>query len=432
MVFNFEFILITLIILLIDFYSEIQLKNDGSLLERFVYLIGVKSLFNLFKFVFFFSLTLIFFNFKIGVYLDKVFDESLTVFLKYGFTMVAIVSIFIVFYNSNRISRQFRINSLQSAGLERMNQFIAKIQYIIYRIISFSLVFWILYISYTRLSDLNYDLISRGLGIWDWIKIDQDNGDNYNKGVYFSMLLTAVLFFIFNNAFLKKQSDYLQFRVIRRSFFKYFFISLILGIGLFFGFFSIFNGIYNLLNSGFNDWVSQENILGILPIRVSAVFILIYLLTYIYKQVLHKELWSFLKLGLLPIRYDFEGKMRTYIDLNNRETLFFCQISFYILNLSLAEYFIINGSSSTYLSLLNFSILFILDDYKLIDDYTRHYGGILKSHFLRLTLFNIMMIVVAIIILLSNKFYLTLTGYVLMTAILLFYYLVNLNHYRLL
>ena len=201
---------------------------------------------------------------------------------------------------------------------------------------------------------------------------------------------------------------------------------------MFSGFFSIFNGIYNLLNTGFSEWINKENILGILPIRISSILILYYLINYIYKEVLNKKFFAFLMIGILPIRRESEKVSRSTINLNNKETLFFCQISFYVINLALAELFIIYSYQSVYLSILNFSILFIIDDFKLINDYSRRFGSVIKIHFLRLTLFNLVMITASITILITHEFYWYLMTYILIILVLSSYYIKNLHHYRML
>ncbi|WP_165572079.1 hypothetical protein [Flavobacterium sp. KMS] len=331
-----------------------------------------------------------------------------------------IFSVGVIFSNSNELFRQLQGYSIEN---EKLNQLAANLKYLLFRVISFTLTFFIF--KYTLEYILKLDLYFRkdNLSIFDWLEYNKNEIDNYNRGVYFSLLLTIIIFFLFNNSFIKKNSNYWDYRAISFDFFKYFFISIILSLGLFFGIFSIFNGIFNIFNSSLTQWISKENILGILPIRISSLLILVYLIGYIYKEVLNKNLIHFLVLGIFPIRTI--SKYSQSIVFEKRETLFFSQISFYILNIALAELFVIIGYKSIYLSILNFAILFILDDFKIINDYSNGLRSILPSHFIRIWIFNIIMIVVALILLANKEYYEILTMYLLFTFILFRYYFKN-------
>ncbi|WP_299764233.1 hypothetical protein [uncultured Dokdonia sp.] len=430
MVIGLGSICVGVVLLFIDFYSETQIKNYGSIIERLVYLINIKSLFNILKLIFLLYALLLLFDAPPLDYINKSLDVPLIGLYLNGILIAGFISIFITLYNSKSISRQFG-NYYLNINFSKINTLFSNLQYLTYRLVSFSLVFFLFIFVFRSLKNLEISFKIRDLGIFDWIVVNTGSVDNYNKGVYFSLILTVFIFFIFNNAFLKRESTFFEYRIIRWSFLKYFFISVVLAIGLFFGFFSIFNGIYNLLNIGFSEWVNKENVLGVLPIRISSILILFYLMSYIYKEVLNKSLFSFLIIAILPVRNDIENNVQSVINLNNSETLFFCQISFYVVNLALAEMFIIYGHQSIYLSILNFSILFIIDDFKLIDDYTRRFGSILKFHFLRLTIFNLIMISTSITVLITYSFYWHLTIYFLLLIILGFYYFKNLHYYRL-
>ncbi|WP_369765280.1 hypothetical protein [Flavobacterium sp. WC2429] len=325
-----------------------------------------------------------------------------------------------VLSNSKNIHYQLRGLNFESDQLE---QFSANIKYLFIRIASFTLSFFIFKLVFKFMIQLHDYFISRHLYIFDWLVLNTNEVDNYNKGVYLSLVLTILMFFLFNNAFIKKNSDNWRFREINFNYFKYLFISLILGLGLFFGLFSIFNGIHNLLSKGISDWITKENVLGILPIRLSSLMILYYLLTYIYSEVLHKKLPHFLFLGIFPVR-TIEYYNET-ISFNKRETLFFCQISFYIINIALAEFFIIINFKHIYLSILNFAILFILDDFKIINDYSNGMRKVMKWHFWRIFIFNLIMLSTVITLLVTEDYYWILTLYVILFGVLCWYYLKN-------
>jgi hypothetical protein len=331
-----------------------------------------------------------------------------------------VFSFIVILTNSKELFRQLEDYAIEN---EILNKIFAHLKYIFFRMISYTLTFTIFKYSLQNIIRLHEYFLQKNLHLFDWLNINTSNVDNYNKGVYFSLLLTIIIFFLFNNSFIKRTSGELEYREIKFDFLKYFFITTMLCIGLFFGFFSIFNGSYNLLSSSLTSWISKENILGILPIRISSLLIIVYLLSYIYKEVLDRNIVAFLLIGILPIRSlpYYKGN----INFEKRETLFFSQISFYILNIALAEFLIIIGYKSLYLSILNFAILFILDDFKIINDYSQGFRKVLTWHFMRVWLFNIIMMVFAVILLSKKKYYLTLVTYLILTFILFRYYFKN-------
>jgi hypothetical protein len=421
----YNILFFTTIVLVIEFYSEIHLRNYGTIGQRVFHLLGIKTLFNIFKISVLFGIIYIGIDlYKLYDFLDWRFVESRIVDLsapKYQYLVVPFsFSIIIILINADEIFKKLRVISTSQ---KQLDSFVTNVMYILFRLLSFALTFMIFktILHYIMALDVYFD--EKDLYILDWLIVDKDGQDNYNKGVYFSLILTSLAFILFNNAFIKKNSDNWDYRRIKLDFFKYFLITIILCIGLFFGFFSIFNGIFNILNSNFSEWFSKENILGIFPIRMSSLLIIIYLSTYIYKQVLKGNLGRFLVLGLLPIRsvQDYDN----FIIFRDRETLFFSQISFYILNIALAELYIIFGYKSIYLSVLNFSILFILDDFKIISDYSKNLRSVLTSHFVRIWLFNLIMLFSSVVLLIKKDHHALLVLYMVLTFILFRYYYKN-------
>lgn len=412
------------IILFIEIYSEAHLKNYGRFIERIVYLLSIKTLFNLFKFSFLLSSLYVLLNLDKSKILANFLNGKIinTDYYNFAFFLFpsGLFSLIVIATNSKELFRQLEDYSINN---EKLNKFFANLKYLFFRTISFILTFFIFKYTLIIVSALNTFLIQHNLFVFDWLNANSSNTDNYNKGVYFSLILTVMFFFLFNNSFIKKNSGEWDYREVKFDFLKYFFITLILCLGLFFGFFSIFNGLYNLLNSRLSIWISKENILGILPIRISSLLIVVYLLSYIYKEILNKDLTSFLLLGILPLR-----KIKNYkgeINFERHETLFFSQISFYIINIALAEFFIIIGYKNIYLSILNFAILFILDDFKIINDYSQGLKNVLKLHFFRVWIFNLIMLLVAIILLVKYEYYLILSVYLIFTILLFRYYFMN-------
>jgi hypothetical protein len=421
---SLSLIIFSIIILFIEIYSETHLKNYGRFIERIVYLLSIKTIFNLIKFSVLISFCYALLNLKESPLLynfieNKVINIDFKNWFFY-FVPTGVFSLIVILTNSKELFRQLEDYAIEN---EILNKIFAHLKYIFFRMISYALTFTIFKYSLQNIIRLHEYFLQKNLHLFDWLNINTSNLDNYNKGVYFSLLLTIIIFFLFNNSFIKRTSGELEYREIKFDFLKYFFITTMLCIGLFFGFFSIFNGLYNLLSSSLTSWISKENILGILPIRISSLLIIVYLLSYIYKEVLDRNIVAFLLIGILPIRSlpYYKGN----INFEKRETLFFSQISFYILNIALAEFFIIIGYKSLYLSILNFAILFILDDFKIINDYSQGFRKVLTWHFMRVWLFNIIMMVFAVILLSKIKYYLTLVTYLILTFILFRYYFKN-------
>src|SRR5690606_2910193 len=113
------------------------------------------------------------------------------------------------------------------------------------------------------------------------------------------------------------------------------------------------------------------------------------------------------------------------ISFDGRETLFFCQIGFFIINVALAEFFIIINFKNIYLSILNFAILFIIDDFKIINDYSDGMKKVLITHYMRITVFNLIILITAIVLLINTKQYFVLISYLVLFAILCRYYIKN-------
>jgi len=424
MTFTTFLVLLSFTVCFIEVYSEFHIRNYGTFLERFVYLFSIKTLFTLLKLGCFISFIYILFDFKfisnVALHAENAIIKIAWPHWYYYLIGPFVFAFFTISSNSKELYRQLRGFSIDN---ERIDNFFASIKYLTIRLISFVLSFLIFKYVFEFMQMLHEYYIEKGLYIFDWLVFDLRDVDNYNKGVYFSLAITITIFLLFNNAFIKKNSDTWRFREINFAYLKYLFISLILSLGLFFGFFSIFNGFHNLINNGVSEWITKENVLGILPIRLSSIMIVYYLLTYIYAEVLNKKLGNFILLAILPIRHI--SNYHTSINFSKSETLFFAQIGFYIINIALAEFFIIIGFKSVYLSILNFTILFILDDFKIINDYSNGMQRVMPWHFIRICIFNVIMLMVAITLLFSREYYYILALYLILFFILFRYYIKN-------
>ncbi|MGC1632524.1 MAG: hypothetical protein WA749_10485, partial [Gelidibacter sp.] len=242
-------IIISIIVCSIDVYAEIHIQNDGTFLERSFYLLSIKTLFIFFKLSCLISFIYIIFDLKLidntaslaDITIVSISWENWYLYLTAPF----IVALFIIFSNSRKLLRQLQSLNIDN---ERINNFLANLKYLLIRIFSFTLAFLIFKFVFIYMNKLHEYFIFKKLYMFDWLIVDPNSIDNYDYGLYISLTLTIIIFFLFNNAFIKKNSDVLRFREINFHYLKYLFISLILGLGLFFGLFSIFNGFHNLIN----------------------------------------------------------------------------------------------------------------------------------------------------------------------------------------
>jgi len=129
------------------------------------------------------------------------------------------------------------------------------------------------------------------------------------------------------------------------------------------------------------DFFKTELEKGILPLRISSLLIGFRLVIIVFRLLISQD-----------IAEKFE--MLTY-------KLF--QYFFYIVPLASLWFFTINGDSSIPIVLLSWSIFFILDDWNIIDDYTREFKSKpLGSHALRIFGFNIIIFVLCAVCLFTK------------------------------
>ena len=421
-------IIICSLVLFIEIYNETFLMNYGSFGERFKHLFSLKMIFKIVKLTSFFFLIYLYINklTNITEINESFFKENIFKIqvqkIYYYLLPVFVYSLIMILSNSIVILEQFSFDKYSKGRFVQLTAFLS---YILYRIFAFCFTYIIFALTFFLLIYLDNSFTTKNLRIFDWFYLTENLNHNYNTGVYFSLILTVTIFFLFNNAFLKINSNLFNYRAIEMSFFAYFFITIIICIGVFFGFFSIFNAIYNIRATSLTAWFNKENVIGLLPIRLASILILFNLFKYIYKETLEGQLIPFLGLALFPIR-QIENYYLT-IKIETRETLYFSQIAFYILNIAVAEYFVINEYKIVYLSILNFAILFIQDDFSIINEYSDGLQSVLYSHLRRIHLFNLIMLVSSALALILTENYGVLTIYLILTAILVSLYLYNVS-----
>lgn len=425
---NFDKIFfLCLAIVLIEIYNEYRINNYGRFLDRFFYLFNIRNIFNTIKISTFLSYLLIIF-FKDYSYLENIYliIKNLGLIELNYIPMISFIIITIIF-RYERLKTEFGYSYTTNSSL------VVNLKYIVFRLVSFLFVFFIFKYVYIGINQLDFYFLKNKMSLFDWNNIEViDKSLLYKKGVYFSLLIVISFFFLINNGFLKINSSYDEEKSIKLDFIKYLFVSFVLCIGFFLSIYSILNAFYSINNSSFNEFISHDNIFGILPIRIASIIILYSFLVYFYKNVLEEKFVYFLIICLIPLKLKQNYSKKsifynpyTIINFNDRETLYFSQISFYIINIAISEIAYINNLKSVYFSLLNIIILFIIDDFNIINSYSRGFYDTMKWHVIRIFLANLLMFINSIILLSSSNLYLFLIIYLLLSICLSLIYFSN-------
>ena len=138
-------ILVSIIILFIEIYSETHLKNYGRFIERIVYLFSIKTLFNLFKFSVLISSAYVLLDLQKSNFLSETVKNKIINIDVQNFEIYlipsAIFSLGFIIMNSKELNRQLEDYSIDN---ETLNKFFAKIKYLFFRTISYLLTFFII------------------------------------------------------------------------------------------------------------------------------------------------------------------------------------------------------------------------------------------------------------------------------------------------
>ena len=414
-------------IVVIEIFNEFRINNYGRIFDRFFYLFNVRNIFNSIKISSFLSfLIIIFFKdisyFKdIHLIIEKLGIQELNYIPMIAFTLLIII------FKYERLKTEFGYSYTTNSSI------VVNLKYIIFRLISFLFIFYIFKYVFIGINQLDMYFLENKMSMFDWYNIELINKSLlFKKGVYFSLLIVIFSFFLINNGFLKINSSYGEEKNIKLDFIKYLFVSFVLCTGIFLSIYSILNAFYSINNSSFNDFISHDNIFGILPIRIASIIILYNFLIYFYKNVLEEKIVYFIIICLIPLKLKENYSKKsifynpyTIINFNDRETLYFSQISFYIINIAISEIAYINNIKSVYFSLLNIIILFIIDDFNIINSYSRGFSDTIKWHVIRIFSANLLMFMSSIILLSGSKLYLFLIIYLSFSIFLSFIYFSN-------
>lgn len=413
---------LSILVVFVEFYNEVRLNNFGNFFERTFYFFNVRNIFNILSFSTIFSFIIIFF-FENNT-IQEINDIQLK---KLNFYPPVFFTLLVILFRFEKLKKSF------GYYYDSKFSFLVNLKYIFYRSISFIATFYIFKFTFLFYSFLNKVLIKNNFYFNDWLITEtSDESLLFKKGVYISIFIAICFFFLVNNGFLKINSSHKEQKQVKIEFLNYLFVSLILCFGVFLSLYSIFNAYYSINNTSFKEFMSYDNVFGILPIRVASVIILYNFLIYFYKNVLDKKLLLFILITLAPFNF-FSGSNYSFLNgfndikITDRETLYFSQISFYIINLAVSEIAYIANINSLYFSILNFSILFIIDDFVIINAYSKGFQSTLMWHYFRIFATNCLMFISSIALLYNNELSFVLITYLIFALMLSLIYFKNFN-----
>ncbi|MBK8608517.1 MAG: hypothetical protein IPL84_00790 [Chitinophagaceae bacterium] len=239
-------------------------------------------------------------------------------------------------------------------------------------------------------------LILVTVSVFDWLIAEKIDNVNFHKGFNFSIVMTIIisagfLFLLLRNS-----------RVKRNIRFRFFILAIVFGIGFFISFYSLTNLLYNIFAfNSINEWFLFENANGLFTIRITSFVILYGLIKYIFNHILNREL-----------NYDIGIRLRKYVptqygigtmSYSNYSTVYFSQMGFYIITLCILFYSYRIGYKSPVVSILNWSLFFIIDDWAIIYNYTYRIGKIIGFDSVKIFIFNLLLLILTTILL--NKIF---------------------------
>lgn len=416
---------ISILIVLIEFYNETRLNNYGKFFDRIYYYFNVRNIFNIISLSTIVCCFLIFNKYKL---IDDLNNTILvTNYRNLNYYPMLALTLIVILFRYEKLKNEFGYQ------FSSRNSFLINIKYFLFRVFSFIFTFYIFKFVLKIYAYIDTFLIKNEYYVSDWLQSENlSNEILFKKGVYFSIIITIGIFFFINTGFLKINTSYKEEKSVKLDFFKYLFVSFILCFGIFLSLYSIFNAFYNINNSSFKEFMSYDNIFGILPIRIASVIILYNFSTYFYKNVLDKKMLLFIIIAIIPYNFNKLDKSLSSISnyfnkiqINDRETLYFSQISFYIINIAVSEITYINNISTVYFSILNFTILFIIDDFVIINAYSRGFERTLKWHYFRIFGANLLMFGTSLILLANYKLFAILLVYIFLSILLSLIYFKN-------
>lgn len=339
----------------------------------------------------------------------QIFDPSR--FLNWVCYLLAILLIYLLFYviYQRRIRARFSPPDAPPIsyreGLQHFmsSSFLMNLSILLFFIFTYWTIGW-----------MDRWFLREGMSQLDWLFVDPINTTPYKPGFYFAVLVaSATLLFmlsIFARTIDRDHRTYTLLKVIL--------LSSIIFFGIFSGLYSITNTIYNIsIHNDINSWYSEDKQLGFFAIRISSLILFFHLIRFMVRYVFQSKLMEVLMLTFKP-RSTLKTKTVALSD-NEYSTVFFAQLGFYILNVSVAEISILFQGKQFFRTILDFALVFIIDDYMIIHEYAKKFKTILKWHKRRIFLFNTVLVITSFITLLQLNLVVYILVYLFVALILL-------------
>ena len=214
-----------ILILLLDIYSEYQINNKENFSERILFLFGARSFSNIIYLGFFIAIGFLaikkiipnYYNSQLEEFTIKSLDSLRILVVPLVYIIISII------FNSSRIIQRFNQQRLYKIDLpQKINLFL---KFTLYRLISFIVFFVIILYIFKAFVLLNLSFVNQGLYLLDWLDFANKDLDNYNKGIYISILLSVGLILWLNMSFVKISSHYTdRKRIHLQAFVQYFLV----------------------------------------------------------------------------------------------------------------------------------------------------------------------------------------------------------------
>ncbi len=248
---------------------------------------------------------------------------------------------------------------------------------------------------------------------------------SYKRGIYFSALISILVFIFLLNVLIKRNSA----RIKKRIFINITAL-IVTSSGIYAGLYSILNTYYNLTYDTVQSWSDKDKLLGNFSVKITAIIVLSSLLVFIFNHVYGGSFKLLLKYGVLPSKpseYEAYKLQRNDYDITNYYSqYFFSQVGFYVLNIFFAEILIISVNELSSLFILFSLFPIIVDDYLVIHYYFERGSKMYWWHRLKKEGFNLLIFVLCCFFLLSNGWLIMLIIYLSMSCTLYYLYPDNL------
>lgn len=371
---------VLILILLIDLYQSGVYNKVGILAVRLQALGNYSQLFNVvlvsLLLAIFYRLLSLFYSYTLSLenlYLGDVFDlNTIALFI--------LVQLIIYLMRGTKISK-----GLSTHPSKFFKWFFSGFKYLFIRLCNYAVIGCIFFITFKLAIFLDDSMVANGFELRTLFSSQIWSSENKKAGAYWALLFASFVSLLFVKGIFKHNGNYED----KRKGGWLILITTVLWFSLFSGLFSILNFTHNLWfsNQGL-DYINQDQITGILPLRIASLILAWHFSGFFFRNILHGEVLKFITLAFIPNK-KVDQQHHIPFKTTNLELQFFSQVGFYTLSLVVMEYSYISESFTIAAKVAAFSLLFIVDDYIVMYDYQKTYNKLLKCHYRKLWILNV-------------------------------------------